>query len=483
MIDKENFDERLANKFRKELDDYEVEYNPMDWEKLRPRLKPPIFTNIWKNNSWKPLSMAVAAALSLLIVAYAYWSITVPIQPSEEQAVVLKENKAMNKQTPDSSAQTLAELSKAQSEKIDALSKKSQNNGTENRTLEKDSSQEINKSEKVASNNNKKLSNKPLNQNKANDKNESKLAKNSLKESIVEKQEDAVAMHTISKQEKEGKITQNSPISEQKKIVFAQLIELDSMHFKYAPPVYAKNLDLELKNITLPKTSDQLPIKMTLGMVLSTLTYQNAIENANSLEMGLQIDLPISRKLHLIPSLLIAQQQMEFRRERLVVKETMPPPNTNSMGTSINPSPTHRNTFITQHAHNELTILNLPIDLQYDLIESGKWKIFLRGGISNYAYIVEKYQFASNISSVSTDFTLMSSPNYTNYTTYTERKHQSFSHIDFFAGLNLGTGIQYAASKHLLVQAIPFYRLPTRKVANENMEFNTYGLSLIVGYK
>ncbi|SFF03751.1 outer membrane beta-barrel protein [Thermoflexibacter ruber] len=480
MIDKENFDERLANKFRKELDDYEVEYNPMDWEKLRPRLKPPVFTNIWKNDSWKPLSMAVAAALSLLIVAYAYWSQIDPIQISEKQTLVLRENKTTDRHAPDSAAHTLAELSKAQSEKIDALSKNSPNNGAENRTLKKDNPKEVNKSEKIASHNHKKPSNKLLNQNKVNDKNDSRLALNRLKENIAEKQEDDIVKHKISEQEK---ITQQSPISEQKKTVFVQLIELDSMHFAYAPPAYAQNLDLELKNITSSKASDQLPAKMTLGMVLNTLTYQNVIENASSLEMGLQIDLPISRKLHLIPSLLIAQQQMEFRRERLMVKETLPPPNITNIGTSVNPSPTHRNTFITQHAHNELTILNLPIDLQYDLIESGKWKIFLRGGISNYAYIVEKYQFASNISSVSTDFTLMSSPNYTNYTTYTERKHQSFSHIDFFAGLNFGTGIQYAASKHLFVQAVPFYRLPTRKVAHENMEFNTYGLSLIVGYK
>lgn len=482
MIDKENFDERLANKFRKELDDYEVEYNPMDWEKLRPRLKPPVFTSIWRNHySWKPLSTAVAAVLSLLIVAYAYWSITTPVQIDKEQIAVPKENKITDRRNPDSAAHTLAELSKAHSAKIDALGKNSQNSEAENTPLKKDNQKPVDTSEKIASNSSKQ-SNKLLNQNKVNHKNESRVAQNRLKENTTEKQENETAKQKISKQEKEEKITQHSSISEQKKTVFAQLIELDSMHFEYAQPVYAKNLDLELKNITSLKVSDHLPAKMSLGMVLNTLTYQNAIENTNSLEMGLQIDLPISRKLHLIPSLLIAQQQMEFRRERLIIKEIMTPPNMNDIGTSVTP-PTHRNTFITQHAHNELTILNLPIDLQYDLIESGKWKIFLRGGISNYAYIVEKYQFANNISSVSTDFTLMSSPNYTNYTTYTERKHQSFSHIDFFAGLNFGTGIQYSASKHLFVQAVPFYRLPTRKVAHENMEFNTYGLSLIVGYK
>lgn len=100
MIDKENFDERLANKFRKELDDYEVEYNPMDWEKLRPRLKPPVFTSIWRNHySWKPLSTAVAAVLSLLIVAYAYWSITTPVQIDKEQIAVPKENKITDRRS------------------------------------------------------------------------------------------------------------------------------------------------------------------------------------------------------------------------------------------------------------------------------------------------------------------------------------------------------------------------------------------------
>jgi hypothetical protein len=478
MNDKENFDERLANKFRKELEDYEVEYNPADWEKLRPRLKPSVFTNIWKNEAWKPLSMAVAAALSLLIVAYAYWNITSPIQTSGEQNIVLREDKTTENQPTDTAAYTLAELYKAQSEKIDALSRNSQNKEADYDILEKKSSHEIHTREKIASNYRSNQLSKPLDQSK------SRLAQKVRKNSIEKKQEQAIVKHKVKEnelQEKEETPAKHSPTSEDKSTVFVQFIELDSIHFKYAPPISAKNLDLELKNITSSASAEHLPAKMALGLVLNTLTYQNTIENTSSWEMGLQIDLPISRKLHLIPSILIAQQQMEFNRERSVVKETIPP-STNNVSTSANP-PTHRNTFITQHAHGELTILNLPIDLQYDLIESGKWKIFLRGGISNYAYIVEKYKFIRNMSSISTDFTLLTAPQYANYSTFTERKHQSFSQIDFLSGLNFGAGIQYAAGRHLLVQAVPFYRLPVRKVTHENIEFNTYGLSLIVGYK
>ncbi len=479
MNDKENFDERLANKFRKELEDCEVEYNPADWEKLRPRLKPPVFTNIWKDEAWKPLSMAVAAALSLLIVAYAYWNMTSPTQTSEGQSIVLKEGKTTENQPTDTAAYTLAELYKAQSEKIDALSRNSQNTRSNPNILEKKSPPEIHARDKVASNYRSNQLNKPS------DQSNSRLTQKSRKNSIEKKQEQAIVKHKVKENEirkTEETPAKHSSTSEEKRTVFVQFIELDSIDFKHAPPVYAKNLDLELKNITSSASAEHLPAKMALGLVLNTLTYQNTIENTSSWEMGLQIDLPVSRKLHLIPSILIAQQQMEFNRERSVVKETIPS-TTNNVSTSVNPPPTHRNIFITQHAHGELTILNLPIDLQYDLIESGKWKIFLRGGISNYAYIVEKYKFVRNMSSISTDFTLLTAPQYANYSVFIERKHQSFSQIDFFAGLNLGAGIQYAAGRHLLVQAVPFYRLPVRRVTHENIEFNTYGLSLIVGYK
>ncbi len=479
MNDKENFDERLANKFRKELEDYEVEYNPEDWEKLRPRLKPSVFINIWKNEAWKPLSMAVAAALSLLIVAYAYWNMTSTTPRSEEQNIVLKEGKTTENQPADTAASTLAELYKAQSEKIDALSKNSQNKGLNHDISEKKSPPEIHARDKVASNYRSNQLSKTL------DQSDGRLAQQARKNSIEKKQAQVIVKHKVKEneiQEKEETPAKHSLTSEEKRTVLVQFIELDSTHFKHAPPIYAKNLDLELKNITSLASAEHLPAKMALGLVLNTLTYQNTIENTSSWEMGLQIDLPVSRKLHLITSILIAQQQMEFNRERSVVKETTPP-TTNNVITSANPPPTHRNIFITQHAHGELTILNLPIDLQYDLIESGKWKIFLRGGISNYAYIVEKYKFVRNMSSISTDFTLLTEPQYTNYYTFTERKHRSFSQIDFFAGLNFGAGIQYAAGRHLLVQAVPFYRLPVRRVAHENIEFNTYGLSLIVGYK
>jgi hypothetical protein len=125
--------------------------------------------------------------------------------------------------------------------------------------------------------------------------------------------------------------------------------------------------------------------------------------------------------------------------------------------------------------------LNIPIDLQYDIVHGDRLKLFVKGGISNYTYFNEKYQFITTSSTITNDFYLID--NAVIYTVTTEAVYEDFSRIDLVSGLNLSTGVEYLFSKHLFMQLSPFLRLPIRKVGHEALSFNTYGMTVLLGYR
>jgi hypothetical protein len=470
-MSEKDFDRKLASKFREAFSDYEVAYRQADWEKLSAKLHKSPFIKIWHNPYI--VSLAVAAGVALLFVSY----------------FLIKEN----------------------TRKIDAI----ENQYTENKAIDSTIEQqkeieEIAEKEVITSQKNTLTPQKEIVkieipkdveevQNQTNSKTQTDntsqvlVAKTSTKE--IKKQ--VVEIFVVIPENKKETIT------EQKFIVplfSIATLQMDSTLFVYEASKPVGDIDLTLRKSSKKTEKKKVFIPIIFGLAFNPLTYKNSMDKFLTVETGLQMSIPIANHLKLTTGVLIANQKMQYKKENRISKEFLFMADSTKSPVGIFNTPRASVIAISNEMSNNLLIINVPINLQYSFGYSQKAHFFASVGVSNYAYLTEKYRFTGKINAIyyndndgrgigqpnfpsATGTMPRFTPNPVDYELVSENKYESFSQIDFLGGLNLSTGIEYLVGNHFSLQIAPFVRLPLKEIGREKLNFDTFGLALALNYK
>lgn len=115
-------------------------------------------------------------------------------------------------------------------------------------------------------------------------------------------------------------------------------------------------------------------------------------------------------------------------------------------------------------------LVDLPIHLRYNAIETDRNKWFVSAGTSNYFFLKENYQ---------SDYTVSYQDIYDPRLTRSQevvRQRETQSAIQLFATINVSVGLETSLGKHLTLQVEPYWRFPVRSLGSEGVFVQTGGL-------
>lgn len=485
MSEKENFDEKLANKFKEAFDDYEAAYNPADWTKLQSKLYKSPFTSVWRNRYATPI--AVAAGVSLLFMSYFLLKEKTLIQQQENTLYI--ENKTV--ESSNGQAEKINKATEAETQKIakTPTDRQSQQNDNEKNAVNSPNTLIITKNDGKQTE--KQVKQQVEKQNIILDETQIQIAKNQ-------------ASKNTTKLDKANLIGQNEQkavanTTESSKLIIPVLpisaIQIDSLYLPYEKAKPNGNIDLALKSVIKQKNKKEFPLPITFGLALNSLLYKNAISQQHAIEAGLNVSMPFANRLRLTTGVLLAHQEMQYKKDSRTTKEILFVADTDSqMPVGIGSVPRKNIISTSEEMNNDLLIVNVPINLQYDFWQNSKTRLFASLGISNYVYLGEKSHYISKVIVVrdryDDDKTGQPpflpphiSQNVVNSEVSSTRKYDALSKIDFLGGINASIGIEYQLSNRFSVQAAPFIRLPIKSIGHDGLTFDTFGMSVVVNYR
>lgn len=468
-MSEKDFDKKLANKFREAFNDYEVVYSQADWERLSPKLHKSPFVKIWHNPYMA--SLAVAAGVALLFISYFL------VQENTKKIDAIESQHAKNKSIDSTPKQQQAIEEKTNKEFITPKKSTSKPQKEVARTQTPKESRgfenQITKNTKISNTSQTLLNRKTVQE---------------IKEATIE-------------------IAAESPKNEVKTVQEGKFIvpvfsiatlQMDSALFAYEAPQPTGNIDLTLIAPTKKTEKKKTLVPITFGLAFNPLVHRNSKDKSITVETGLQLSIPIASRLRLTTGVLIASQKMQYKKENRISKEFLFMADTNASPTGIFSMPRTNIVDVSSEMRNNLLIINIPVNLQYSFGYSQKAHFFASVGVSNYAYMTEKYRFTDKINKIyyndnrgmgqpnfpsATGTPPRLSPNSVDYEFVAEYNYDAFSQIDFLAGLNLSAGIEYLIGSNFSLQLAPFVRLPLKGIGRERLDFDTFGLALALNYK
>ncbi|WP_375560342.1 outer membrane beta-barrel protein [Bernardetia sp. OM2101] len=115
-------------------------------------------------------------------------------------------------------------------------------------------------------------------------------------------------------------------------------------------------------------------------------------------------------------------------------------------------------------------LLDLPIHLRYNAIQTDRNKWFVSAGTSNYFFLKENYE---------SDYTVSYQDIYDPRLTRTQevvKQRETQSALQLFATINVSAGLETSLGKHLTLQVEPYWRFPVRSLGSEGVFVQTGGL-------
>lgn len=492
MSEKDIFDEKLAKKFRETFEDFEVAYNPADWEQLRPALPPSPLMSVWRNH-FKKNWVAVAASLTALMVV-AYFFMKPPQEKPQLSQTIDKEIITKEEISPleqNEQKGKAIEQGKEQEKMQEKVQEKAQETLAQNTTIDdKTSNKQIAESEKLIADTQVARTNDKNNNAKVNPiANEETVQNNILitQNKNVVLGETAVEETTAKKQTllgKEAKITfELLPIHQQDSVGF--LYELALPTPQLALVILAKEQEAEIKK---PKRN------VAFGFAVNPILFRNELDNHFTMETGLQVSVPVASRLRLTTGLFVANQKMNYSKTSNLAKELAF--DSKDMNTAnvvgVSSAPRENWVQVVASMRNNFTMLNIPIHLQYDFMYGEKMRFFASIGVTNYTYLTERYEYENNVTPyyISTQSRFPTTGNIGNnfaspmsYDVNYERAYDAFSSIDLGSSIHLSSGVEFPISSHFSLQASPFVRVPVRRIGHHGLAFDTFGLAVIMNYR
>ncbi|AFM06329.1 hypothetical protein Fleli_4030 [Bernardetia litoralis DSM 6794] len=115
-------------------------------------------------------------------------------------------------------------------------------------------------------------------------------------------------------------------------------------------------------------------------------------------------------------------------------------------------------------------LIDLPLHLRYNAIQTDRNKWFVSAGTSNYFFLKENYE---------SDYTVSYQDLYDPRLTRSQevvRQRETQSAIQLFATINVSAGLETSLGKHLTLQVEPYWKFPVRSLGSEGVFVQTGGL-------
>lgn len=442
-------EERFTERFRELASSYEPAFEPADWSAMQSKLaihnekdrKGVVFRRL------AILATMGAAAMILLFGGYQFLDNSAG--KISNKNIAFQENK-INSNIESTNSTSIEETSTQND-----IAKTSIQQDTKNFTKTKSYSNSESRIENGNHNNQITQTNS-----------ESQLASNSS--SNLDKQEQLIGSF----------LNENNNTEEAKSIKMLSVLKLDKTNFDLFADVKPKEIilpELELDEILLASANENKEIirknpvasvigKWRIGAALMAMT--NIYKSNNKQRMnyangyGVMADYQVVKRFNVSAGAVYTQKQIDLEAPLSITDIT------NSFNPNID-----EDTWVKKNKTQiNWQLLDLPIHLRYNVIETDRNKWFVSAGSSNYFFLKENYE---------SDYTISYQDIYDPRLTRTQavvRQRETQSALQLFATINVSAGLETSLGKHLTLQVEPYWRFPVRSLGSEGVFVQTGGL-------
>jgi len=427
---KEKFEHKLINKITEVFDSHLSEYNPQDWEMLKDRLPE-------KKSRFVPLlwTMAKAAAIILFVTvgSYMLWNGLVNRQPQ------IHDNKTVVQTNQDSIENII--------KKSDHLSDSSDLIIQEYLAEETLTNQNSNKNDQTAT--------------------EKTLEQSDQITELAIADADQPAELNIADLEKMDSLI--LPIPEREDIFVDNrsqkndsVIEINNTAAQYS----LTQLEIPPEIIDNEPSQKQ---KVKLGVEFASFTNYSPENITPSINYGggVTADIPIKKRFSFNPGLIVSVYNMEFSNNQNIIDKT--DQTFSSLDNLIESNPEIKPSEIS------LTGLDIPINFQYQFIQSKSSNYFIELGFSSLLYLSENFSYSFA--------TLSDTPNPSGVfeveeSTTKEIATSGSKTFDFAKLINFSVGWDYRLNKRMDITINPYLKYPVSTLTSGDIKFGSGGLKL-----
>jgi hypothetical protein len=196
-------------------------------------------------------------------------------------------------------------------------------------------------------------------------------------------------------------------------------------------------------------------------MAMTNLYKSNGKQRMNYTNgYGVMADYQVDKRFNVSAGAVYTQKQID-------IEEPLSIP---TIANDFNPS-TNEDAWVKKNKTQiNWQLLDLPIHLRYNAIQTDRNKWFVSAGTSNYFFLKENYE---------SDYTVSYQDIYDPRLTRTQevvRQRETQSAIQLFATINVSAGLETSLGKHLTLQVEPYWRFPVRSLGSEGVFVQTGGL-------
>ena len=199
----------------------------------------------------------------------------------------------------------------------------------------------------------------------------------------------------------------------------------------------------------------------TALMAMANLYKSNNEQKINYANgYGLMADRQISKRFNISAGAIYTQKRID-------IEEPLTIP---TVANSFNPDASDAAWIRKNKTQVNWQLLDIPVNLRYNAIQTDRNKWFVSAGTSNYFFLKEKYE---------SDYTVSVQDTYDPRLTRTQeivRQRETQSALQLFATINVSAGIETSLGKHLTLQVEPYWRFPVRSLGSEGVFVQTGGL-------
>jgi hypothetical protein len=204
--------------------------------------------------------------------------------------------------------------------------------------------------------------------------------------------------------------------------------------------------------------------KWRIGAVLMAMTNiykSNGKQRMNYANgYGLMADYQVAKRFNISAGAVYTQKQIDLEE----------PLSIPTIANNFNPNTNDEAWVKKNKTQINWQLIDLPIHLRYNAIETDRNKWFVSAGTSNYFFLKENYE---------SDYTVSYQDIYDPRLTRTQevvRQRETQSAIQLFATINVSAGLETSLGKHLTLQVEPYWRFPIRSLGSEGVFVQTGGL-------
>lgn len=466
-------EERFTERFREVVQNYEPVFEPADWSAMQSKLAAHNKKDRKKVVFRRLAVFATMGAAAVILLFGGYQFLDNSSNTISNKGIAFQENK-INSKTESNNSTSIEETT-------------TQNNVTENLAAKTENSLNNNlgnNSEKNTKNFTKTKSySDSENQIEKSNKNNQIAKLNSVSNSLTDSQNNQIIFNSSSNNNSEENINLTNDListNENKKIESNQMLSA----LKVEKATFDLFVNVKPEEITLPKleidetllASNQNkelirknPVVSAIGkwrfgaalMAMTNIYKSNDKKRMNYANgYGVMADYQVAKRFNISTGAVYTQKQIDLEEPFSI------PTSANDFSPSTN-----EDAWVKKNKTQiNWQLIDLPLHLRYNAIETDRNKWFVSAGTSNYFFLKENYE---------SDYTVSYQDIYDPRVTRSQevvRQRETQSAIQLFATINVSAGLETSLGKHLTLQVEPYWKFPVRSLGSEGVFVQTGGL-------